>query len=441
MLALKRLIKNSNAMKWMTYALLGIGLSLLPGQARAQDEPAQPFRQFAGQVVDADTGEPLAFATLSLESQNLSTVTNSEGGFSLKVPATLLEGAVQVSFLGYQNRSIPLSQFVEGDNRITLQVSVTSLPEVDVVVPRDPRALVLETLENKGANYFQDFTRMTAFYRETIRRRKRNVSLSEAVVTIYKSPYSSLRPDQVELYKARKSTDYSKLDTVALKLQGGPFNALYVDVMKYPEFLFSEDYIDDYEFFFERNTRIDNRPIFVIGFRQKASVPEPLYQGKLFIDGERKILTSAIFSLNITDPILASRLFVRRKPANASVYPTEVSYRVDYREKDGRWYYGYSNAMLEFKVNWDRRLFNSVYSLTCEMAVTDWEKLSEGGLPRNRERMRASIILADEVAGFSDPDFWGEYNIIEPDKSIESAIKKIQRQLRRAGRDEVESAR
>ena len=45
--------------------------------------------------------------------------------------------------------------------------------------------------------------------------------------------------------------------------------------------------------------------------------------------------------------------------------------------------------------------------------------------------MKSSIILNDEALGFADPDFWGEYNIIEPEKSIESAIKKIRRQLRR----------
>lgn len=428
-------------MKWIRYALLGTCLAFFPARSLGQDEAAQPYRQFTGRVVDADTGEPLVFATLTLESQNVSTVTNAEGGFLLKVPENLTDGSVVISFLGYQNRSVPLSQFQETDNRIALNVSVTSLQEVDVVVPRDPRALVLETLRNKGENYFEESTRMTAFYRETIRRRKRNVSLSEAVVTIYKTPYTAARTDAVELYKARKSTDYSRLDTVALKLQGGPFNALYVDVMKYPDFVFSDDYFDDYDFFFERNTRIDDRPIFVIGFRQKPSVAEPLYQGKLFIDGERKVLTSAIFSLNITDPNLASRMFVRRKPANASVTPTEVSYRVDYREKDGRWYYGYSNAILEFKVNWDKKLFNSVYNLTCEMAVTDWEVFPESRIPRGRDRIRSSIILSDEAQGFSDPDFWGEYNIIEPDKSIESAIRKIQRQLRRAGREEPDTSR
>ncbi|MEM8846254.1 MAG: hypothetical protein AAGD17_04035 [Bacteroidota bacterium] len=87
---------------------------------------------------------------------------------------------------------------------------------------------------------------------------------------------------------------------------------------------------------------------------------------------------------------------------------------------------------MEFKVNWQDKLFNSVYSMTAEMAVTDWEKNNTGELPKSKERIKKSIILSDEAIGFSDPDFWGEYNIIEPEKSIESAIKKIQRQLRRS---------
>jgi hypothetical protein len=117
------------------------------------------------------------------------------------------------------------------------------------------------------------------------------------------------------------------------------------------------------------------------------------------------------------------------------VWPMEVSYRVDYREKDGKWYYGYSSVNMEFKVDWADKWFNSVYSTTAEMAITDWEKNLSGELPKNRERIKKSIILNDEATGFSDPDFWGEYNIIEPEKSIESAIRKIQRQLRRADRN------
>jgi hypothetical protein len=144
--------------------------------------------------------------------------------------------------------------------------------------------------------------------------------------------------------------------------------------------------------------------------------------------------------LNITDRDKAAKMFVRKKPAHANVWPTDIAYRVDYREKNGKWYYGYSNVLLEFKINWDDRLFNSVYSMTCEMAITDWEKNTTGESPRFRDRIKSSIILEDEAIGFSDPDFWGEYNIIEPEKSIESAIKKIQRQLRRAKSKEDSSS-
>ncbi len=397
-----------------------------------QDQQEVSFNQFKGEVVDASNKKPLIFATLTLEGTNISTVTNTEGEFLLKIPKSTTDGNIAVSFLGYKTRLLPLSQLRDNNNKIALEVSITELTEVDVTVPRDAVTLVKETLRQKGVNYFDDPTLMTAFYRETIKKRRRNVSLSEAVVNIYKTPYTSKKRDAVQLFKARKSTDYNKLDTLALKLQGGPFNALFVDIMKYPEFIFTPETLDYYNFSFDRSTRINDQLIFVVNFTQREDILEPLYEGKLYIDAQKKILTSAIYSLNIVDKNKASRMFVRKKPKNARVYPNEVAYRVDYREKNGKWYYGYSNVLLEFKVNWDRRLFNSVYSMTCEMAITDWEKNLAGDFPKSKERIKSSIILSEEALGFSDPDFWGEYNIIEPEKSIESAIKKIQRQLRRS---------
>ena len=431
-------------MYWKIALILLCAAFVVPIQhVEAQEGPQQEittFKQYKGEVIDSQTKAPLVFASVALEGTNISTVTNTEGDFLLKIPESTSEGNVLISFLGYRTKIIPLNQLRPNKNKIDLDVYVTQLAEVDVTIPRSAENLVRETLQRKGENYFSDPTLMTAFYRETIKKRKRNVSLSEAVVNIYKTPYTSSRRDAVQLYKARKSTDYSKLDTVALKLQGGPFNALFVDIMKYPEYIFASERIEDYRFSFDRSTRINDKLIFVVNFEQRPEVQEPLYRGKLFIDAERKILTSAIYSLNITNKAMASRMFVRRKPKNASVYPNQVAYRVDYREKDGRWYYGYSNVLLEFKIDWDRKLFNSVYSMTAEMAITDWEKNTSGDFPKNKERIKSNIIMSDEAIGFSDPDFWGEYNIIEPEKSIESAIKKIQRQLRRAKTDGGASA-
>ena len=397
------------------------------------------YKQLKGEVVDGQNNKPLVFATLTLEGSNISTITNTEGKFLLKIPTSIKQGNIIVDFLGFKTSVIPLDQLKETNNKIALAISITKLDEVNVVIPKSARNLVKETLRKKGENYFKDPTLMTAFYRETIKKRKKNVSLSEAVVNIYKSSYSSGQKDAVLLYKARKSTDYSKLDTIALKLQGGPFNALYVDIMKYPEYIFNEVTMDDYDFSFERTTRINDKLIYVINFKQRPDIYDPLYMGKLYIDAEKKILTSAIYSLNITDKEKASKMFVRKKPRNAKVYPREIAYRVDYREKNGRWYYGYSNVLLEFIINWDKKLFNSVYSMSAEMAVTDWEKNIDGEVPKIKDRLKSTIILSETAIGFSDPDFWGEYNIIEPEKSIESAIKKIQRQLKKSKTDGGES--
>ncbi|MBA6315000.1 carboxypeptidase-like regulatory domain-containing protein [Cellulophaga baltica] len=394
-----------------------------------QEEQQEEFNQYKGKIIDANSKKELVFATITIQNSNISTVTNTEGDFALKVPKALADATVSISFLGYKTKELSLKELKES-NKIALETAVTALSEVNIVVPKNAELLVRETLNKKGADYFEFPTLMTAFYRETIKKRKKNVSLSEAVVNIHKAPYTTKQNDAVELYKVRKSTDYSKLDTLTLKLQGGPFNTLFIDLMKYPEYVFTQETIQLYNYTFERSARINDQLIYVINFSQKENLTDQLYKGQLFIDAEHKILTSAIYELNITDRENAARMFVKRKPAKANVYPTAVAYRVDYREKDNKWYYGYSNVMLEFKINWDDRWFNSVYSMTCEMAVTDWEK-NVGKNLRGKEKLRRNIILSDEALGFSDPDFWGEYNIIEPEKSIESAIKKIQRQIKK----------
>lgn len=392
------------------------------------------YQLYKGEVADAENGNPLTFASLSIDGTNISTVTNTEGQFSLKVPKEITNGRLTVSFLGYRSESLELSSLKPEGNKILLSVLVTQLSEVNIIIPKDAESLVRDVFNKRGINYFNDPTLMTAFYRETIRKRRRNVSLAEAVVNIYKSPYDASRKDAVELYKSRKSTDYSRLDTLVLKLQGGPYNTLFVDIMKYPEYIFAPDFIGDYIFSFDRSTRINDRLVYVVNFVQNPEILEPLYQGKLYIDAEKHVLTSAVYSLNITNKDLAAKLFVRKKPVTADVWPEGVAYRVDYREKDGRWYYGYSNVQLEFKIDWKNKLFNSVYTLNGEMAVTDWEKNTQNEALKRGQRIRSNIILSDEASGFSDPDFWGEYNIIEPDKSIESAIRKIQRQLLRDAR-------
>ncbi len=394
-----------------------------------QDNPIN-YNEYKGLVIDDNSNRPLVSATVSVNGTNISTVTNDEGKFLLKVPKNLSDSDVTVSYLGYRDKVIGLSKFGDNVMKIKLALSVTELSEVNID-PKDPEALIRAVMKKKGTNYLSDNTIMTAFYRETIKKRRSYVSLSEAVVDVYKNPYLSSKTDIIKLYKARKSADYKKLDTLTVKLQGGPTSTLYIDVMKNPEILFTDNLIETYQFSFGKSTKINDRHIYVLNFKQRPYIEEPMYYGKLFIDSETLAMTKAIFSLNTENKEEVSKMFVRKKPRNAKVYPTEATYNIDYREKDGKWYYGYGRIDLTIKINWKKKLFNSVYKLNVEMAITDWKKNLDKETLKPKDRLKSSVVIADEASGFSDPRFWGEYNVIEPEKSIESAIRKIQKQLRK----------
>lgn len=395
-----------------------------------EQEIVQTFSEFKGVVVNSKSKAPLSFATLSVSGTNISTVTNSDGEFLLKVPNSMLENSVIISFLGYQVKTVPLSNLNGDDIQILLEESAMQLSEIKINVPKDAQTLVKSALDKKGEHYINEETIMTAFYRETIRKRRRDASLSEAIVEIYREPYSSTKADKIKLIKARKSTDYNRLDTLAVKLQGGPFSALYADMINYPQYIFPENNLSEYEFSFDKPTEINDRSVYVVKFKPRPELDQPLYYGKLYIDAETFALISAIYNLNVDNREMAAKMFVRKKPNKVRVYPTEAAYRVDYRIKDGKWFYGYSNLQLTMKVNWKGRLFNSVYTLSSEMAITDWEASLDESFTR-KETLRPSVILSDQASGFSDPSFWGEYNIIEPEKSIESAIDKINRQMQK----------
>ena len=205
-----------------------------------------------------------------------------------------------------------------------------------------------------------------------------------------------------------------KWDTLIFKLMGGPFNTLYLDIMKNPSLIFTDDMMKYYDFSFDKSTRLDNRLMYVVDFVQIEKNKEPLYFGKLYIDAQTMALKSAVFKLNIEDKEASGRMFIIHKPLNANVYPVEANYRVDYTEKDGKWYYNYGRIELGLRINWKRKLFKTTYYSTVEMAVTDWEKAGTEKPAHGKDRLKPSVIVSDAASGFSDPDFWGEFNVIEP---------------------------
>lgn len=409
--------------------LLFFSMLFLSVQSFAFQPADIKYVEYKGEVVNARNGRPISSAYLALNNSNISTITNADGEFSLKVPEDLIEATVTISVLGFQSKTLPLTYFRGQGTRIELDETVEELTEVNLYKATNPRLLVEEMLAKKDDNYLSDQSLMTSFYRETIKKGWSNVSLSEAVVKIYKTPYNSPKKDLVSIFKARKSTDYEKLDTVAVKLKGGPFNTLYLDMMKYTEYVLRPEMVDSYEFTFDDPTKINDRFTYVVNFKE-LDESDPWYYGKLFIDAETSTLVKADYSLNVDDRNAAAQMFVKKKPGGAKVYPVELNYQVDYAQNDGKWHYAYGKAQMDYVVNWKKKIFNSRYKINSEMVVTDWQAYASDDWKKSVDLINPNIVMVDDVSGFYDTEFWGSNNIIEPEKSIQNAIDKIKRKMK-----------
>ena len=387
------------------------------------------FKYFKGTILDSKSKNELTFASITVSGSNISSISNSEGDFLIKIPIDRQDASLIISFLGYKDKVISIKDLKQEKNLLYLEPVNILLKDV-VVNVMDANKLFSNVLNNRSINYGDSSIQMIGFYRESIKKRRNYVSVLESIVDIQKMPFSIGIQDQVNILKGRKNADYTKLDTVNFKLEGGLFTALFIDLIKDPSNIFSENVFELYNFHFEDITQVNDKEVLIISFKQKASIedPDPLYSGKLFIDAKSLAIISATFQLNVENRIKAGLIFTRKKPKGLILYPTEVSYQVDYRQQNNKWIFSYSRGDITFKLNWNKWIFNTTYNTTFELVNTNWE--NQDSKPQiNNQKLSPYVIMSDKIPNAVDLEFWGQYNIIEPEKSIESAIIKIQRKM------------
>jgi hypothetical protein len=397
----------------------------------------QTFVSIKGKVVDKETLNALVFASVTLKESNVATVTNIDGEFIIKIPENETSKSIEISYLGYKNKVIPLNEMKNSGykNIITMEPAPIPIKEI-IIKPLMPDQIMEKAISSIGKNYPEIPNLMTAFYRETIRKNRTYVSIGEAVVEIFKAPYvNDMRFDGTRIYKGRKSTDVEKVDTILFKLQGGPVTSLELDMAKNPEAILTRDAMKYYDYSLSGVVEIDNKPHYVIDFIQKPGVEIPLFMGKFYIETTSYAVSGAEFGFNLSNKEEAASLFIRKKPLGMQVTPELASYMVKYREQNGKWYFAYSRAEVKFKVNWKKKLFSTNYTTMAEIAVTDrtdQEVIKFAG----KDKIKYSDVFSDKVSAFADPEYWGEYNVIEPDQSIESAIRRLAKKLKFSDRQE-----
>jgi hypothetical protein len=395
----------------------------------------QNYTLIKGKVVDKESGTPLVFATVAVKESNVAIVTNIDGEFSLKISDPANKN-LEVSFLGYKNKTVPLSELKDNGSKNVISLETAPIPIKEIIVkPLDPYAIVEKAIASIDKNYETVPNLMTAFYRETIRKNRTYVSIGEAVVEIFKAPYNTdLRYDGARIYKGRKSSDVEKMDTVLFKLQGGPVSVLQLDIAKNSESVLTKESMQYYNYSLSGVIEIDNKPHYVIDFVQKPSVEMPLFMGSFYIEMDSYAISEVEFGFNLSDKDAAASIFIRKKPLGMKVTPEIATYRTKYREQNGKWYFAYSRAEVKFKVDWNKKFFNTYYTTMSEIAVTDRTD-QEVIKFASKDKIKYTDVFSEKVSAFTDPQYWGDYNVIEPDQTIESAIRRLSRKLKFSERE------
>ena len=123
----------------------------------------------------------------------------------------------------------------------------------------------------------------------------------------------------------------------------------------------------------------------------------------------------------------ATQAILRKKPFSMRFRPEEISFLVNYKLRDGKSHLNYVRSEVRFKCDWKRRLFSTNYTIVSETVITGGRAETAARIPF-RLAFKESQSLSDRVNNFFDKDFWEDYNIIEPEESLEYAVNRLKKE-------------
>ncbi len=271
----------------------------------------------------------------------------------------------------------------------------------------DAARLVRVAFGKVNNNYPANSTYMNAAYKETLKKDGNMVAINEVMLNIQKASYKTSQEDMIMLDRARGNNKQSA-EKVAVKLQGGPVNALMIDAVKNP-FLGCElsEICDTYDFEYSDNEVIDGKVFHVVNFDQKYFGPEVYYRGKIYIDSKSLAISKIEFNMNVEHNQGAIDFFVKKKPSNMNIRILSAKYTVNYKEKDNKWYLADSNTDIRMRVSPTPEQYGAVYTISSNLEVkhisNTLAEFEKGNL------ITKDVIVSEMIAG-TQPGMWNEFN-------------------------------
>lgn len=374
-----------------------------------------------GTLLDHLSGDPIIYGSISVSGNSYGTISNQNGEFKLILPDSLLQSTIKFSHIGYITREIEASLL--SGRHIVFYMDQKVIPLQEVVVRAvDPLRTIGEMMDKRRQNYSLEPVYITAFYREGVEYKK-NVTLSEAVLKIYKTGFlSSVGSEQVKLLKMRRMTNNDDKDAFVAKIKSSVNSSQLLDLVKNPTDFLLQESQPQYSFAHTDITTIDDRRVYVFSFEQHNRIVEPLFRGELYIDADNYALIKARFEVHPDYVRKTKDMLVLKSSHNLDVIPEKVVYEVEYKLVNNIYYINHIRGDLDFKVRKKNRMFSSNLHMWLEMVNCKIDTLDVKRFP-NDERISTHNIFAETRFSY-DKDFWGNFNVILPEEKLKEIIQK-----------------
>lgn len=397
----------------------------LPVVSYAQTDSSATLRfKVEGRVVDRFSGKALEGVDVSAPDEGYYTVTNTDGNFTLKSDKKI--SRMTFSFPGYVS-----STAYPKEKKLHVKLSpVNNLLDEALVISGDPRKIMDEAISRIEDNYPSSAEQFDCFYRETVKKRQRYIDISEAVTVMKKTSYMlrDVHKDAVAVKVGRRLISPKASDTLSVKVVGGPVQGALLDIVKSADMLLNPNELNRYQLTMLPPKEIDGRMNFVIGLTPWINdTPYPLYYGKVYIDRENLSFSRFELSLDMSDKSKATRAMLVKKPLGLRFNPKDLSITISYvtDPEDGKMRIRYVRTSFEFRCDWKKKLFATNFTAVNEMVVT--HKQAPGTPFSRKQSFPDYASLSDRIGRLENPDFWKDYNIIEPSESLEKAIGKLKK--------------
>lgn len=377
---------------------------------------AQQRVTLTGKIVDAETEEPLPFASIGLKGKSVSTVSNLQGEFDFHIPTQYREETLTISMLGYIDISGPVNQLLGRDSVVfAMKKAAQLLDEVIIKDSLTAEEILRIAISRIEVNHPDQPYLMEGFYRDLKKLGGTYFSILEAAVKIYDENYEEPKNkyrlrERVSLEEVRKSIGYDNKFTRYFDETNLLKDLLLHNPIKYRHFP------DEKAFYAslrrKGNTYYNGHQVFVI---KQARGP----QLTLYID------TKSYAFLRIENSIHYENVVLKKRKNLYSKFKHK-KLTLDFKEYRDKMYPSYIKVISQ--INW---YDNESNELMFETELYQ-ELLINKIIPNSDNRISGLKKMRKYGLQYQDlpynHEFWENYNIIKQTPLDKEIIADLERQ-------------